>query len=141
MQLRVADETIKKRLRGMRYRLYHRVNANIGVYTSGNDKRMGKGKGTFDYWACRVSVSKILFELTGDIHEQIVRDAMRLAGNKLPGVYEFVKKGDPPVMGITKIGRGVTEEMLRRPRRQVEAKMPAPSLPGTAERIGATTSP
>ncbi len=32
------------------------------------------------------------------------------------GLYEFVKKGDPPVMGITKVGGGITEEELRRPR-------------------------
>ena len=69
----------------MRYRLFMRINANIGVYTSGNESRMGKGKGTFDYWASRVAVSKIIFELKGDVHEQVVRDAFRLAGNKMPG--------------------------------------------------------
>ncbi|KAF2724071.1 ribosomal protein L16 [Polychaeton citri CBS 116435] len=134
-QLKIADETIKKRLRGMKYRLYHRLSANIGVYTSGNDQRMGKGKGSFDYWAARVAVSRIAFELKGDVHEQVVRDAMRLAGNKLPGNWEFVRKGDPPVMGITKLGNGVTEDSLRNPRKP----MPAPSLDSTANRIGATT--
>lgn len=47
--------------------------------------RMGKGKGSFDYWASRVAVNKVLFELKGDLHEEIVRDAFRLAGNKMPG--------------------------------------------------------
>ncbi|CAK4030564.1 54S ribosomal L16, mitochondrial [Lecanosticta acicola] len=135
-QLKIADETIKKRLRGLKYRLYHRVSANIGVYTSGNDQRMGKGKGSFDHWTARVPVSRILFELKGEIHEQVVKDAFRLAGNKLPGMYEFVKKGDPPVMGITKLGNGVTEQQLRRPRRQI----PAPSLDSTANRIPETTA-
>ncbi len=46
---------------------------------------MGKGKGSFDHWASRVAVSKIIFELKGDIHEQVARDAFRLAGNKMPG--------------------------------------------------------
>lgn len=46
---------------------------------------MGKGKGSFDYWAARVAVSQIVFEVKGALHEQVVRDAMRLAGNKLPG--------------------------------------------------------
>lgn len=140
-QLKIADETIRKRLRGMKYRLYHRVSANIGVYTSGNDQRMGKGKGSFDHWACRVPVSRVLFELRGEIHEQVVRDAMRLAGNKLPGVYEFVRKGDPPVMGVTKLGGGVTEEMLRRPRRESVVHPPKPNLENTARRIQGTTSP
>jgi ribosomal protein L16 len=86
-QLRVAEETIKKRLRGMKFRLYMRIAANIGVYTSGNESRMGKGKGSFDHWTARVAVSKVIFEIKGDLHEQVVRDAFRLAGNKLPGEF------------------------------------------------------
>jgi hypothetical protein len=46
---------------------------------------MGKGKGSFDHWASRIAVSKVIFELKGDIHEQVARDAFRLAGNKMPG--------------------------------------------------------
>lgn len=136
-QLKVADATIRQRLRGTKYRLYHRVCANIGVYTSGNDQRMGKGKGSFDYWAARVAVSKVLFELKGDVHEAVVRDAMRLAGNKLPGLYEFVRKGDPPVMGITKVRDSAMQEALKRPRRRSSA--PGPDLVGTATRLPATT--
>ena len=140
-QLKVADETIRKRLRGMKYRLYHRVAATIGVYTSGNDQRMGKGKGNFDHWATRVAVSKVLFELRGEVHETIVRDAFRLAGNKLPGLYEFVRKGDPPVMGITKVEGVHSEEFLRRPRRETNSVgVQVPSLDHTARRMPASTS-
>jgi ribosomal protein L16 len=129
-QLRIAEETIKKRLRGMNYRMYMRIAANIGVYTSGNESRMGKGKGSFDRWTARVAVSKIIFELKGDLHEQVVKDAFRLAGNKLPGLYEFVKKGDAPVMGVTKVGpNGVTEEDLKRPRRKLPLEEMAARLP------------
>ncbi|KAI9792418.1 MAG: mitochondrial ribosomal large subunit component [Peltula sp. TS41687] len=117
-QLKNGEDAIRKRLRGMNFRLYMRICANIGVYTSGNESRMGKGKGKFDYWASRVAVSKIIFELKGELHEKVAREAFRLAGNKLPGVYEFVKKGDPPVMGITKL-QGVTAEELKRPRRKL----------------------
>ena len=85
-QLSIGAETIKKRLRGLKYRFYTRVCANIGVYTSGNEMRMGKGKGSFDYWASRVAVSKILFEVKGDLHERVVRDAFRLAASKMPGM-------------------------------------------------------
>lgn len=53
---------------------------------------MGKGKGSFDHWATRMSVSQILFEIRGRLHEQVVRDAFRLAGNKLPG--KFISNGD-----------------------------------------------
>ncbi|KAK5136894.1 hypothetical protein LTR08_001816 [Meristemomyces frigidus] len=137
-QLKIADATIRQRLRGLKYRLYHRVCANIGVYTSGNDQRMGKGKGSFDYWCARPAVSKILFELKGEVHEAVVRDAMRLAGNKLPGLYEFVRKGDPAVMGITKVGEGMSEESMRRPR--MENAKGLPSLVGTAMRIEGTSA-
>lgn len=69
----------------MRYKLFTRVCANIGVYTSGNELRMGKGKGSFDYWAARVAVSKIIFEIKGELHEKVVKDALRLAAAKMPG--------------------------------------------------------
>jgi ribosomal protein L16 len=86
-QLKIGEETIKRRLRGMQFRLYKRVSANIAVYKKGNESRMGTGKGPFDHWASRVSVNKIIFELKGVVHEQVVRDAFRLAGNKMPGVF------------------------------------------------------
>lgn len=88
-QLKIALETIQKRLRGLKYKIYTRVSANIGVYTSGNEMRMGKGKGKFDYWAARVAVSRVLFELKGDVHEKVAREAFRLAGHKLPGRIPF----------------------------------------------------
>ncbi|KAK5997025.1 YmL47 [Cladobotryum mycophilum] len=119
--LKMAEDTIKVRLRGEKYRIYKRKNCNIGVYVSGNEMRMGKGKGSFDHWATRMAVSQILFEIKGRIHEQIVRDAFRLAGNKLPGQWEFVKKGDAPVVGITKLD-GITLEDLKRPRRQITSE-------------------
>ncbi|KAK5039631.1 39S ribosomal protein L16, mitochondrial [Exophiala sideris] len=121
-QLKTGEEAIHRRLRGERYKLYKRVSANIGVYTKGSDVRMGKGKGKFDYWAARIPVSRIIFELKGNIHEKVVRDAFRLAGHKLPGLWEFVKKGDMPVVGITKLGNGVTLETLKEAKRVVEAK-------------------
>jgi ribosomal protein L16 len=118
MQLKIGEETIRRRLRGMNYKLYTRVSANIGVYTKGNEVRMGKGKGKFDYWASRIPVSRIVFELKGDLHEKVAREAFRLAGHKLPGLWEFVKKGDPPIVGLTKLEHGVTLQSLKMARRE-----------------------
>ncbi|KAK7977517.1 ribosomal protein L16p/L10e [Apiospora saccharicola] len=132
--LKIAEDAIKLRLRGEKYRLYKRVCCNIGVFTSGNEMRMGKGKGGFDHWAARVAVNQIVLELKGMLHEQVARDAFRLAGNKLPGQWEFVKKGEPPVVGITKLVDGVTLEELKRPRRKVAAETIMPATPApTAE--------
>jgi hypothetical protein len=103
----------------MDYKLYTRVSANIGVYTKGSEVRMGKGKGKFDYWASRIPVSRIVFELKGDLHEKVAREAFRLAGHKLPGLWEFVKKGDPPIVGLTKLEPGVTLESLKKARREL----------------------
>ncbi|KFY89468.1 hypothetical protein V500_05666 [Pseudogymnoascus sp. VKM F-4518 (FW-2643)] len=141
LQLKNGEEAIKVRLRGMRYRLFKRVCASIGVYSSGNEVRMGKGKGSFDHWASRIAVSKVIFELKGDIHEQVARDAFRLAGNKMPGMYEFVKKGDPAVVGVTKLD-GVTMEELKRPRRAVPLPMTPPVSPAEAvPEVPKSTSP
>lgn len=114
---------------------------------------MGKGKGSFDHWACRVAVNQVIFEIRGVVHEQVIRDAFRLAGNKLPGKiqyaaslistthinstgqYEFVKKGDPPVVGITKL-EGVTLEELKRPRK----KLPVVEAPPISTAAAATPS-
>jgi ribosomal protein L16 len=52
---------------------------------AGSQMRMGKGKGSFDHWAARVAINQILFEIRGLVHEQVIQDAFRLAGNKLPG--------------------------------------------------------
>ncbi|KAI9751601.1 MAG: hypothetical protein M4579_005994 [Chaenotheca gracillima] len=92
---------------------------------------MGKGKGSFDHWATRVAVSRILFELKGEFHEQIARDAFRLAANKLPGLYEFVKKGDPPVMGITKLD-GLSIEDVTRPRKKLPLDEAASRIPSSS---------
>lgn len=35
--LKIAEDTIKQRLRGQKYRLYKRVCCNIGVFVSGNE--------------------------------------------------------------------------------------------------------
>ncbi|KAK2018972.1 ribosomal protein L16p/L10e [Colletotrichum eremochloae] len=145
-QLKNAEDTIKMRLRGQKYRLYKRVCCNVGVYVSGNEvltssqMRMGKGKGSFDHWAARVAVNQIVFEIRGMLHEAVAKDAFRLAGNKLPGQWEFVHKGEAPVVGITKLD-GVTLEDLKRPRKPIAPKdllAEATSKPTSAP---STTSP
>jgi len=56
-------------------------------------------------------------------------------------MYEFVKKGDPPVVGVTKLD-GVTMEELKRPRRAVPLPMPT-SVPAAeaVPEIPKSTSP
>jgi len=53
------------------------------------ETRMGKGKGSLDHWVCVVKPGRVLFELEG-VEESIAREAMRLAGHKLPIKTKFV---------------------------------------------------
>jgi len=53
------------------------------------ETRMGKGKGAPEYWVAVIKPGRILFELDG-VPEDIAREAMRLAGTKLPIKTRFV---------------------------------------------------
>ena len=57
------------------------------------ENRMGAGKGSPEYWVAVVKPGRVLFELAG-VDEELAREAMRLAANKLPIKCKFVKKDD-----------------------------------------------
>ena len=57
------------------------------------ETRMGSGKGSPEYWVAVVKPQRILFERAG-VSEEVAREALRLAGNKLPIKCKFVKKAD-----------------------------------------------
>ncbi len=58
------------------------------------ETRMGKGKGSVEYWVAVVKPGRILFEMQG-MNEDIAREALRLASYKLPIKTKFVKRIDP----------------------------------------------
>ena len=55
------------------------------------ETRMGSGKGSPEYWVAVVKPGRILFEMDG-VAEDIAKEAMRLAGHKLPIKTKFVSK-------------------------------------------------
>ncbi len=57
------------------------------------ETRMGSGKGSPEYWVAVVKPGRVLFEMAG-IAEADAREAMRLAGHKLPIKTKFVTKAD-----------------------------------------------
>ena len=57
------------------------------------ETRMGKGKGAPDHWVAVVKPGRILYEIEG-VAEDIAREAMRLAAQKLPVKCKFVKRAD-----------------------------------------------
>lgn len=53
--------------------------------------RMGSGKGAPEYWVAVVKPGRIMFEI-GGVHEDVAREAMRLAAHKLPIKTKFVAR-------------------------------------------------
>ena len=56
------------------------------------ETRMGSGKGSPEYWVAIVKPGRVLFEM-GGVNPTVAREAMRLAGHKLPIKTKFVIKG------------------------------------------------
>ena len=59
------------------------------------ETRMGKGKGSPEGWVAVVKPGRVMFELAG-VSETLARDAMRLAGHKLPVKTKFVTREEEP---------------------------------------------
>lgn len=55
------------------------------------ETRMGKGKGAPEFWVAVVRPGKVIFEMEG-VKEDVAREAMRLAANKLPIQTKFVSR-------------------------------------------------
>ena len=55
------------------------------------ETRMGKGKGSPEFWVAVVKPGRVMFEI-GEIPEETAKEAMRLAANKLPIKCKFVRK-------------------------------------------------
>ena len=53
------------------------------------ETRMGKGKGAPEYWVAKVKPGRVMFEISG-IPEEVAKEALRLAANKLPVKTKFV---------------------------------------------------
>ena len=59
------------------------------------ETRMGSGKGSPEYWVAVVKPGRVLFEIAG-VTEDIAREALRLAGHKLPMKTKIVKRETEP---------------------------------------------
>jgi large subunit ribosomal protein L16 len=57
------------------------------------ETRMGKGKGAPDHWVAVVRPGRILYEIQG-VNEELAREALRLAAQKLPIKTKFVNRAD-----------------------------------------------
>lgn len=74
-------------------RVWIRIFPDVPVSSKPAEVRMGSGKGSVEFWACRIHPGRILFEMDG-VPEEVAREAMSLAAAKLPLQTKFVKRLD-----------------------------------------------
>ncbi len=72
-------------------KLWIRIFPDKPVTAKAAETRMGGGKGNVDHWVAVVKPGRIIFELAG-VREDLAREAMRLAANKLPIKCQFVTR-------------------------------------------------
>ncbi|OCF39918.1 ribosomal protein L16 [Kwoniella heveanensis CBS 569] len=100
-QLTSCQMAVRRRIKSVKgAQLYLRVFPDIPVCVKGNEQRMGKGKGSFEYWSCRVSPGKVIFEIGGGgIRAEIAKAALKLAQARLPLQTEFITNETGPRLG------------------------------------------
>ena len=81
-QIEAARRAITRHIK-RQGRLWIRVFPDVPVSSKPIEVRMGKGKGSVDYWVCKVKPGRIMFEIDG-VEEETAREALRLAAMKLP---------------------------------------------------------
>ena len=74
-----------------RGRYWIRIFPDKPVTARAAETRMGKGKGSVDRWVSVVKPGRILFEVA-DVPEDVAREALRLAGYKLPVRTQIISK-------------------------------------------------
>ena len=72
-------------------RVWIRIFPDVPVSKKPTEVRMGKGKGTPEFWAAKVKPGRIMFEIDG-VKEDIAREALRLGAAKLPVRTRFVQR-------------------------------------------------
>lgn len=71
--------------------IWIRIFPHTPVTKKPQDVKMGSGKGSPEYFAAKVHMGTVLFEMDG-VTEEVAREAMRLAGHKLPVKTKFLVK-------------------------------------------------
>lgn len=72
-------------------KIWIRIFPHTPVTKKPQDVKMGGGKGNPEYFAAKVKAGTVMFEMKG-VNEDVAREAMRLAGHKLPVKTKFIKR-------------------------------------------------
>lgn len=81
-QIEAIRRSIVRQMR-RRGKYWIRIFPDKPVTAKPAETRMGKGKGSVDHWVAVVKPGRVIFEVSG-VPEDVARDALRLAGYKLP---------------------------------------------------------
>ena len=91
-QIEAARRAITRHMK-RQGRVWIRIFPDVPVSAKPVAVRMGKGKGSTDYWAAKVKPGRIMFEIDG-VNDEIAREALRLGAMKLPVTTRVVAKED-----------------------------------------------
>ncbi|MEL6504544.1 MAG: 50S ribosomal protein L16 [Pseudomonadota bacterium] len=72
-------------------RVWIRIFPDLPISSKPTEVRMGKGKGSPEYWAARVAPGRVMFEIDG-VSEPIAREALRLGAMKLSVKTKFIQR-------------------------------------------------
>jgi large subunit ribosomal protein L16 len=91
-QIEAARRAIVRHMR-RRGKYWVRIFPDKPVTSKPAETRMGKGKGDVDQWVAVVRPGRVMFEVSG-VEDDIARDALRLASNKLPIKTQIITRQD-----------------------------------------------
>jgi large subunit ribosomal protein L16 len=89
-QIEAARRAISRHVKRVG-RLWIRIFPDVPVTRKPAEVRMGSGKGSVEFWICRVKPGRILFEVDG-VTEQVAREAFERAAAKLPIKTKFIAR-------------------------------------------------
>src|SRR3954447_17168879 len=89
-QIEAARRSITRHIRRSG-RVWIRIFPDVPVSSKPAEVRMGSGKGSPEFWVCRVKPGRIMFELDG-VSPEIARQACELAAAKLPIGTRFISR-------------------------------------------------
>jgi large subunit ribosomal protein L16 len=72
-------------------RVWIRIYPDVPVSKKPIEVRMGKGKGTPEFWVCRIKPGRIMFEVDG-VSVQVAKEALALAAAKLSVKTRFIER-------------------------------------------------
>ncbi len=89
-QIEAARRAITRHMK-RQGKVFIRIFPDVPVSKKPLEVRQGKGKGSVEFWACRVKPGRIMFELDG-VSEPVAREALALAAAKLPIKTKFIAR-------------------------------------------------